>query len=87
MGDIRIRLPTEAEREFSSRAGNEDAQYGELEAIAWYEANSGLDVLTYWRAPEVSFVSDLSRLSVYRKNHAEGQLLHSQPSAGLDVVL
>jgi formylglycine-generating enzyme required for sulfatase activity len=35
------RLPTEAEWEFSARAGSPDARYGDLASIAWYQANSG----------------------------------------------
>lgn len=35
------RLPTEAEWEYGARARATGARYGELGAIAWYEANSG----------------------------------------------
>jgi formylglycine-generating enzyme required for sulfatase activity len=35
------RLPSEEEWEYAARAGNEAAQYGSLNAIAWYADNSG----------------------------------------------
>lgn len=34
------RLPSEAEWEFTCRAGRVEARYGDLDAIAWYRGNS-----------------------------------------------
>ena len=68
------RLPTEAEWEYSARAGNTEPRYGPLDDIAWFWGNSGGQFLDSMGFPDQDQASYFKRLIENgNSTHAVGQ--------------